>query len=200
MLLKRHGDFYARFQVHHVIREYKLRATNRQAALVEHDRFKEEIRLARLSEKIVDQQFAAAENILAKKLNQAKKGGAVASIGTVPLPKRLTDYCERYGISDKEAGKMLGVSRQTLINWREGRPISKTNIQRVLAFISVPPVSVQSHATADALSAYIIASLAGFTAAEKGEVVATIERIKEKRANASDKKTKEEIAAMTEEK
>lgn len=80
MLLKRHGDFYARFQVHHVIREYKLHSTNRRAATVEHDRFKEEIRLIRIGEKIAEQQLAAAEKIVAKKLTAESMAGPFAAL------------------------------------------------------------------------------------------------------------------------
>ena len=100
------------------------------------------------------------------------------------LLQRLQGYCDRYGITDKEVANALRVSRQTVTNWKNGKPIAKTNVRGILAFISAPPYPVQAPAPEDALALYIVASLADFTPAEKAEVVAVIERIKEKKSAA----------------
>lgn len=95
--------------------------------------------------------------------------------------QRFQEYCERHGITDKEAASALRVSRQTITNWRNGKPIAKTNIRGILTFISVPPHPIETPTPRDGLLYYVVSAWPDLTAEEKAEVVAVIERAKEKK-------------------
>lgn len=135
MLLKRHGDFYARFQVNHVIKEYKLHGTSRRVAQAEHDRFKEEIRLVRIGEKIAQQQFAAAEKVLDRKLDREAMRGAFAAMRAMNMRQILAGLKDLYAPPALTAAELWGRYMDSAAARTVAETTLETKRQRFGAFI-----------------------------------------------------------------
>lgn len=73
-----------------------------------------------------------------------------------PAGDALAFISERTGLSQEQIGDVLGVTRQTLHNWRRGDPIGDANLRRLLAVRDVLGRAARRYPSPDLLRAWLL--------------------------------------------